>query len=166
MGRYGSGGGNSNGAKWTKGGAKKRNTLQLNTSGLEKLIITLDELNGKVQEAVTDALMQASETVRRDTIAALEEQYLPAQGKFSSGDTKKAVVTPSVEWHGTVAEAPVGFDYGENGAGGFLITGTPRMQPDPKLADIYTRKQYMSRLQKDMQNIVGKYIVDAMEGKK
>ncbi len=142
----------------------KRNTLRLDTSGLEELIVKLDELNGNVKQAVTDALLQAAETVRDDTKDALEKQYLPHEGLYSTGRTKLTVVDPYVEWRGTTAVAPVGFDYGEKGAGGFLISGTPRMQPNRKLEQIYTRKKYMKQLQEDMQEVISDYISDAMEG--
>ena len=142
----------------------KRNTLRLDTSGFEELIVKLDSLNGNVKVAVTDALMQAAETVHDDTVDAMADEYLPHQGIYSQDDTIKTVVKPSVEWSGTLAVAPVGFDYGEKGAGGFLISGTPRMQPNRKLEQIYTRKKYMRQLQEDMQEVVNDYIMDKMEG--
>lgn len=158
-------GGNRDGArKGSRGGAKSRNTLRLDTSGFEELIVKLDELNGDVKKAVTDALLQAAETVRDDTVDAMADEYLPRQGDYSTGRTKATIVTPTVKWSGTLAEAPVGFDYGEKGAGGFLISGTPRMQPNRQLEQIYTRKRYMNRLQEDMQEVVTDYIMDKMEG--
>lgn len=158
-------GGNRIGAKkGSRGGSKKRNTLRLDTSGLEELIVKLDSLNGDVKGAVTDALLQAAETVHDDTVDALADEYMPRQGIYSRGQTKTTVAVPEVKWSGTLAEAPVGFDYGEKGAGGFLISGTPRMQPNRQLEQIYTRKKYMKRLQQDMQDVVSDYIMDKMEG--
>ena len=142
----------------------KRNTLRLDTTGLEELITKLDALQGDVKTAVTDALLQAAETVHDDTVDALADNYLPAGGKYSQGDTKLSVSEPTVEWSGTVAVAPVGFDYGEKGAGGYLISGTPRMQPDRRLEQIYTRKKYMKQLQEDMQDVITDYITDKMGG--
>ena len=142
----------------------KRNTLRLDTSGFEELIVKLESINGNVKAAVTDALLQAGETVRDDTVDALQDKFLPAGGRFSTGETKLSVVEPSVEWSGTTAVAPVGFDYGENGAGGYLISGTPRMQPDARLEQIYTRKKYMRQLQEDMQEVISDYITEKMGG--
>lgn len=142
----------------------KRNTLRLDTSGFEELITKLDSINGNAKKAVTDALLQAAETVRDDTADALATQYLPHQGVYSTGETKASIAKPEVIWEGTTAVAPVGFDYGEDGAGGYLISGTPRMQPDPKLEEIYTRKRYMKKLQNDMQEVISDYITDTMEG--
>ena len=147
-------GGNRIGAKkGSRGGSKKRNTLRLDTSGFEELIVKLDALQGDVKTAVNDALLQAAETVHDDTVDALADRYMPHQGVFSTGRTKT-----------TVAPASVGFDYGEKGAGGFLISGTPRMQPNRELERIYTRRRYMKALQEDMQEVVSDYINDKMEG--
>lgn len=143
----------------------KRNTLRLDTSGFKELIVKLEGLNGDVKGAVTDALIQASETVRDDTKDAMADEYLPAQGEYSTGQTKLTIVEPTIKWEGTLASVPVGFDYGERGAGGLLISGTPRMQPNRKLEQIYTRKKYMRSLQEDMQEVVSDYIEKAMEGK-
>lgn len=142
----------------------KRNTLRLDISGFEELITKLDAVNGNVKRAVTDALQQAAETVRDDTTDALAKEYMPRQGVYSTGRTKATVVIPEVEWSGTLAVVPVGFDYGEKGAGGFLISGTPRMQPNRKLEQIYTRKKYMKQLQEDMQDVITDYISRAMGG--
>lgn len=142
----------------------KRNTLRLDTSGFEALIEKLDEVEGNVKAAVTDALLQAAETVHDDTVDAMRDEFLPRHGEYSSGRTKTTVVPAAVEWSGTVASASVGFDYGEKGAGGFLISGTPRMQPNRKLEQIYTRKKYMRQLQEDMQEVISDYIEEKMEG--
>lgn len=142
----------------------KRNTLRLDLSGFEEMIVKLDSLNGDVKGAVTDALQQVSETIHDDTVDALADEYMPRQGAYSTGRTKTTVVAPKVEWSGTLAVTPVGFDYGEKGAGGFLISGTPRMQPNRKLEQIYARKKYMRALQEDMQDVISDYITEKMEG--
>ena len=142
----------------------KRNTLRLDLSGFEEMIVKLDALQGDVQKAVTDALQQASETVHDDTVDAMQRSYLPRHGKYSTGRTAQTIAQPVVEWSGTLAVAPVGFDYGKKGAGGFLISGTPRMQPNRKLEQIYTRKKYTRALQEDMQAVIEDYIVEKMEG--
>ena len=157
-------GGNRTGVKWNKGGKKKRNTLRVDLSGLQELITKLDEVGGDVKTAVDDALKQAAETVRDDTMDALEKQNLPMQGVYSLGRTEKTVVEPSVQWDGSKASAGIGFDYAQKGAGGFLISGTPRMQPDRALEAIYARKKYAQKLVEDMQEVIGDYIINKMEG--
>lgn len=142
------------------------NRLRLETKGLDELITRLESLGGDVQKAVTDALMQASQTVQKDTIAAIESQNLPAKGKFMTGKTRESVIESKIEWSGMVAEARAGFDYSNDITGIFLIYGTPRMQPDQKLAEIFIKKQYMTKMQNDMKKVVESYILAAMEGKK
>lgn len=144
-----------------------RNTLKLETDGFERMIDHLKQLEGDVQKAVTDALEQSGETITEDTQDAVSEANLPAGGKYSIGNTADSIVDPKVTWvGGTMAEMPVGFDYGKKGAGGFLITGTPRMQPDYALQKIYKRKKYMRDIQQDMMDVVQDYIVDALKGGK
>lgn len=144
----------------------KRNTLKLDFRGFEELITKLDGLNGDVKNAVTDALEQAGETIGEDTENAVEKANLPAGGEYSKGLTKKSIIkNPKVSWSGTKAEIGVGFDYGKPGAGGFLITGTPRMKPDYELQKIYKRKKYTSAIQNDMANVINDYIDDIMGGK-
>lgn len=144
-----------------------RNTLKLKTDGFERMIAHLTQLDGDVQTAVTDALEQSGDTITEDTQDAVTAANLPAGGKYSSGDTADSIVTPKVTWvGGTLAEMGVGFDYAKKGAGGFLITGTPRMQPDHALQKIYKRKRYMNQIQQDMIDVVQDYIVDALKGGK
>ena len=141
-----------------------RNTLKLDTSGFEGLIQRLDELGGNVVKAVDKGLAKASAKVAADTKAAIAPEYLPAKGVYSKGDTEKSIVTnPQPEWDGLVASVPVGFDFSEPGAGGYLITGTPKMAPDKQLHKIYKGKKYMQEIQK----IIGAEITDAIiEAKK
>ena len=144
-----------------------RNTLKFETAGLDRIIDHLKQLDGEVKTAVTDALEQSGETITDDTQDAVKEVNLPAGGKYSIGNTAKSIVTPKVIWiGGTQAEMGVGFDYAKKGAGGFLITGTPRMRPDDALQQIYKRKKYMRNIQQDMIDVVEDYIVDALKGGK
>ena len=132
-----------------------RNTLKLELSGFKELLTKLDKLGGDVPEVVEDALTQAAGTIADDTLAALDDAHLPAGGKYSRGDTKASVVTkPRVDWEGTTASVGVGFDYDKPGAGGLLITGTPKMKPDYALQKMYKKKGCMQKIQDDMRKIV------------
>lgn len=144
-----------------------RNTLKLQLGGFDDLITKLESLQGDVKGAVTDALNKAGGTIGEDTKKAVDTSNLPAEGAYSKGQTKESIVSnPHVQWSGTQAEIGVGFDYSKKGAGGFLITGTPRMKPDYALQKIYKQKKYMNGIQKDMREVVNDYIVGKMEGKK
>lgn len=143
----------------------KRNTLKLQLSGFEELITKLDELGGNIETVVEDALQQAGETIGDDTIEAIGKGNLPAQGIYSGGETEKSVIkNPQVEWEGRMAVIGVGFDYSKPGAGGVLITGTPRMKPDQALKKIYRSKKYMNQIQNDMKDIVNDEIERCMGG--
>lgn len=144
----------------------KRTTLNLDTKNIEQLILKLDELEGDVKSAVEDALTQAAETITDDTIDAMHESNLPAGGEYSDGETKESIVkNPKVIWEGTKASVAVGFDYDKPGAGGYLITGTPRMRPVQPLNVIYTGKRYMTDIRKDMEAVMQDYINEKMGGK-
>lgn len=140
------------------------NTLNLDTKGFDELIEKLDELGADVKKIITDALEQAGETIEEDTLEAVEKSNLPAKGIYSKGITRLSVTrSPKVVWSGSRAEIGVGFDYSKPGAGGYLITGTPKMQPDHALNKMYKGKKYMSDINKDMQEVFMDEIVKRME---
>ena len=151
---------NVGGVKWTKGGAQRRgNAIYLeggiNANPFAYYIEELDKLKADLKEIVGNALEQAGETITEDTVEAVQKSNLPAQGKYSKDKTVASIImNPSVEWSGSLAELPVGFDKTKPGAGGWLITGTPRMRPDYALERIYVNKRYANRIQKDIEEVL------------
>lgn len=140
-----------------------RNTLKLDTKGFEQLLTKLDSLGGNMVEVVDKALTDAGQKISEDTHRAMAKQNLPAGGKYSNDDTDKTIIdNPQVEWSGTAASINVGFDFAQPGAGGFLITGTPKMDPNKELQKIYKGKKYMKEIQEQMANTVGEAITKAM----
>ena len=132
-----------------------RNTLKLDTTSIEKLLIDLDSLGGNVKQTAELALKKAGVQIMNDTILAVQKPNLPRQGEFSHNYTRESIIHwPKVEWDGNIAWIPVGFDFSKVGAGGFLIEGTPRMNPATKLRQIYKGKRYMGEIQKMMQDVV------------
>lgn len=141
-----------------------RNTLKLDTKGLEPLIKKLDSIGGDVKGAVNTALTKAAQTIAESTENAISATNLPAGGKYSKDTTKESIIRDAqVKWDGDTAWVPVGFDFSKPGAGGFLITGTPRMKPDYELNKIYKQKRYMNLIQKGMEEIILNSIVEKME---
>ena len=139
-----------------------RNTLKISFDAFAEYAEKIEKLGGDLKAVVTDALQQAAETVGADTLEAVAPGNLPAQGKYSRGNTEASVVTESqvrVEWSGNVASVGLGFDKSKPGAGGFLITGTPRMRPDYKLQAIFGRKTYQRQIMED----IGEIFADALE---
>lgn len=140
-----------------------RSIMKLDTEGFEGMIKRLENLGADVKKAVSDALGQAAETIRDDTKEAITSANLPAGGKYSKGDTAKSVIDDTkVNWQGDIAWVPVGFDFGAPGAGGYLITGTPKMKPDAVLHRMYKQKQYMNFIQDGIGDVLMGYITDKM----
>lgn len=138
-----------------------RNTLKIEFSVFEDFAAELDKLGADLKSIFTDVMEQEAETVAEDTKEAVASAYLPAHGKFSRGDTADAIVMqPRVEWSGELGEIGLGFDKTKPGAGGFLITGTPKMQPDRKLEDIYARKSYERKMVSDIMDYLSAEIDD------
>ena len=145
--------------------AKRKSMLSIDFSNFSDYAERLDELGADLKKVFADAMEQAAETVQEDTLEALESAYLPADGIYSKGITKQQVITNAkVEWSGYVGEIGLGFDKSKPGAGGFLITGTPRMQPDYKLEDIYGRKKYENQIKKDIEEVLQAEIDRIMGG--
>lgn len=143
-----------------------KNTLKMNMSGFEKLIVSLSSLDGDVKKAVEESLERAGKIIEEDTIEAVQNSNLPAKGKYSKGDTRQSIVhNPTVHWSGSEASINVGFDYSKKGAGGLLITGTPKMRPDDSLKKIYKSKRYIRDLQKEIYKIMNEHIQKSMGGK-
>ena len=140
-----------------------RNTLRLDTKGFENLLTKLDEVGGNINEIVTKALEEAGKTIAEDTHSAMAASNLPAGGKYSTGKTEAAIVDdPKVEWSGSKASIAVGFDFAKPGAGGFLITGPPKMRPNKELNKMYKGKKYMKQIQDQMSEVVSDAIDKAM----
>lgn len=157
-------GNNPRGNKWNKGGAHSRNKgLSIDFSCFEEFAEELDNLGADLKAILTDVMEQEAETVAEDTKEAVAKANLPAHGAYSNGDTEKTIVmSPKVEWSGELGEIGLGFDKTKPGAGGFLITGTPKMQPDYKLQDIYARKSYASKMTRDIMEYLSAEIDDHM----
>jgi len=144
--------------------AKAKNTFTLDTAPLEGLVQKILDLDGDAREAVESALEQAAETISDDTLDAIAPGNLPAQGRYSTGATEASVLRDQkVRWTGTNAWIPVGFDFTMPGAGGYLITGTPKMAPVAQLRKMYKQKRYMADIQKDITDVLEDALVRAME---
>lgn len=145
-------GGNRTGAKWNKGGSMARKKgLNIDFSDFVELYDQLERFGGKIDDIVADAMEQTAQTVEEDTIEAMEVVNLPAGGKYSQGETKKSIVKDAKAIKlGSFVEIDMGFDKTKQGAGGFLITGTPKMRPNYALEKIYGTKKYESNLRRDV----------------
>lgn len=106
--------------------------MKLEFDGFDEAIKRLTKLNGNVKGTVEKALEKSNRIVREKAGAAMNphnETY--ATIKSLRSDVK-------VEWAGTQATMPVGFDISKGGlAHIFLMYGTPRMKKDQKLYNAF-----------------------------
>lgn len=144
--------------------AARKSALSIDFSVFEDFAAELEDLGGDLKEIFTDVMEQEGETVAEDTKEAVQKAYLPAKGKYSTGETEKSIVMhPQVQWSGTLGEIGLGFDKTKQGAGGFLITGTPKMQPDHELEKIYSQKKYEREMTKDIMDYLQAEIDDKLK---
>ena len=151
---------NRTGVRYNKGGSMARNKmLYIDFSNFEEYAEKLEQLEADLKTVFSKAMEEAAEKVQRDTIAALARSNLPAGGKYSQGETKESVLQDvKTQWNGTVGEIKLGFDKTKSGAGGFLITGTPKMRPDLALERIYGSKRYVNQLKKTIEKALQREI--------
>lgn len=140
--------------------ARRKNSLNIDFSAFSEYAEKLDKMGANLKEVFSDAMEDAASDVEKDTESAMASSNLPAKGQFSTGKTKESIIKDAkVSWHGTYGEIGLGFDKSKPGAGGFLITGTPKMQPDTALQDIYSRKKYETKIRKKIRE----YLQDEIE---
>jgi hypothetical protein len=133
-------------------------------TGFDNYLEKLRELDADLKPIVANALEQAADDPTADTIDAMKDRYMPAKGKYSSGQTKETVVkNPKVTWSATTASIGIGFDRTKPGVGTLLITGTPRMKPNKKLEQIYNRKKTIKEFNKTIGEILADAIIERME---
>lgn len=153
--------------RWSKGGRHQRgNKMSIDFSAFAYYGEQIDKLGGDLKAIFSDAMEQAAETVEYDVLEAVKEPNLPRQGLYSGGDTEASVIrNATVHWEGPFGEIGIGFDKTKPGAGGFLITGTPRMEPDWKLEDIFARKTYAKTIRKQIDDSLNEALKE-LGGKK
>lgn len=129
-----------------------RNKMSFDFSKLSDIIEKLEKAGADLEKVVKEVLEDAAEDITNDTIDGLAPANLPAGGKHSTGETLASVIrNPKVETSGTMMTIGVGFDKSKKGAGGWLITGTPKMAPAKKLNEIYVSKKYENKLMKELE---------------
>lgn len=132
------------------------------TDGMKRMIVELERMGAEVQPIVEKVMTQTAQRIQVDTVKAIADANLPRGGKYrrEPSKTKASIVRDlQVRWEGLSAWIPIGFDFSVPGAGGYLITGTPKMAPDRELNRMYKQKRYMTQIQKDMENVLLDYLV-------
>lgn len=147
---------NYRGLKWNKGGKMARRKLgRINYRQFEELAEELQSLGADLQQVMSRALEEAGKQVQAETEQAMAGSNLPAKGKYSTGATENSInLDPKVKWAGTSGSIGFGFDHDKPNAGKWLITGTPRMQPDAALAKIYASTKYKNDTVKHIREVL------------
>lgn len=144
--------------------AKRKSSLSIDFGVFSDFAEELDKLGADLKEVFGDVMEQEGETVAEDTKEAVKDANLPAKGKYSQGDTEASIIMePKVEWSGSVGEIGLGFDKTKEGAGGWLITGTPKMAPDYELEQIYGRKKYERQMVDSISDYLQSEIQDRLK---
>ena len=140
-----------------------KNHVRLDTSMMDSLVAKLAKLDEvAASQFVEELLLNYAETIEEDTIQAMAPSNLPAGGIYSTGQTVKSIQhVNGVMWEGSVAWVPIGFDFTKPGAGGYLISGTPKMRPVYRLNEMYRGKKYINRIYNDMFDDILDRIQDA-----
>ena len=127
------------------------NQMKLDMSSYKELIMELDSMDVDVKSVIGRLMREAAFKISLDTKHAIAAANLPAGGTYSIGTTGRSInYFPQVEWEGNIGSVPVGFDFSLAGAGGFLISGTPRMAPDEALRKMYKLGGYMRAVHEKM----------------
>lgn len=142
------------------------NQFTLDLSGFESILTKLARLEHEAsKETVQVAVSKVAEKINADTHAAMSPGFLPAKGKYSKGTTEASIISDTtVRWEGFTSWVPIGFDFSKPGAGGYLITGTPKMAPDRELRRMYKQKTYMNEIYKMLWTELDNRITEIMEG--
>ena len=148
------------GVKWNKGGALSRRKLgRIDYRQFEALAEEIQQLGADLQSVMGSALEDAAKDIQAKTQQAMASSNLPAKGRYSTGATESSIqLDPKVKWSGTSGSIGFGFNHDKPNAGKWLITGTPRMQPDAALAAIYASDKYKSAVVKQIKEALQKEI--------
>lgn len=143
----------------------RKQFISIDYSCFADLIDRLDKLGVNLEKVIGETMEQVAEEVQAETVEAVADSNLPRKGKYSQGETRRSILRDQKTiWRGSQGEINLGFDKTVEGAGGFLITGTPKMKPDKALADIYSSKKYEANINKEIAQALQDEIDSIMGG--
>ena len=145
-----------------------RNKIGLLCKGFEEYMAKLDEIGGSaaMKRGTEAALKVSKEYVNPLIDAAMVKSNLPAQGKYSQGDTAASIdENMEVTWEGMTAYIKVGFDFSKSGLVSiFLMYGTPQHSPVAGLYDAIYGSKTKRQIGKIQGEELTKVIKRIMEG--
>lgn len=107
-------------------------------AGFAEMNAKLLRLQANAKAVAEEALKATRDIVTEAAEIGLQDQYLPAGGKYSK-DKTEATLRPNlpVKWKQDVATIQAGFDLKKSPVSLFLMYGTPEMVKDQKLYDAF-----------------------------
>lgn len=118
--------------------------LKFEFDGLEKMMEDMHKMGANVKEVTKSALEKSREYINKN----LENAMIPHN---RTGKTMESIKKEPIEWQGTVAKIPVGFNIKNGGFPSiFLMYGTPKMKKDTKLYNAI----YGSKTKKKVKEII------------
>ena len=125
--------------------------LKLDFSGLDKMIEDMHKMGANVKDVAESALKKGRDYINNNLESAMASHN-------RSGETIKSLKNAPVEWDGTVAKIPVGFDIKNGGLRsiflmyGTKVYGTPRVKKDMKLYKAIYGKETKEKVQEIMKD--------------
>lgn len=125
-----------------------KNKTKIEFDGFEQVIAKLEKLNGDIKGTTDKALRETHQYITKEAEKAINPHYLTGETEHS------LVLTPNIEWEGSVASVKTGFNIKDGGLPSiFLMYGTPRIKKDQKLYNAFfgTRtKREIMKIQEDI----------------
>ena len=147
-----------------------RNKMEISLQGMDAYIKQLSTVEGAVKRATENALKKSQELIAQQVTAAIEPHN-------KTGKTAASIIRDKpVEWTGSMAKVPVGFDIGETDgkkkndrlASIFLMYGTkihgqPHEKPDRNLYNAIYGKATKAKI-KELQEQAFKTAIEEVFG--
>ena len=132
--------------------------LQLDFGGFNDILEQLNKLGEDAQKATDEALTEAFKIITRKATDAVQKPNLPAQGRYSSGNSERSLVRdPKITWSDTVASVDVGFNIKHGGLPTiFMMYGTPRYMKNQALYDAFYGDQTQTEIYRVISEIYQK----------
>lgn len=132
-----------------------RQRLTVDFEGFEQVLQRLTALEADVKGITEKALKETHRIVTAKVEQSAEKANLPAFGKYSTGRTAASIDrTATIEWAGTEAKVPVGFNIKKGGlASIFMMYGTPRYMKNQKMYDAFYGSKTLEEVHKAQEEI-------------
>lgn len=113
-----------------KGILAMSSSFGIDFEGYSDMLQQLRSIEGKAKETVEKALIETQKYIAGQADKYTNNNNLPAKGKYSTGETKEAIINDGVvTWAMDVATVETGFDLKNTLAPLYLMVGTPTMPP-------------------------------------